>query len=194
VSNLQKHTIIGDNPTWQRAHPVLLHLFCQGMLTVDKKWLLRYAMLSIVMSPFMFLLGSVTKSIHIVVLVACWWFLKEYISEYGLLHLFLLAIGFIAILYKILYDVLVVFLLDVLLIVTGGACLRWLCDGYLAGAVFRQKMMMEGPVADFIAPIAASVPHENFGRYNEIMDLYLDLNRSGNEEKLSLLLDAYERD
>ena len=151
-------------------------------------------MLSIVMSPFMFLLGSVTKSIHIVVLVACWWFLKEYISEYGLLHLFLLAIGFIAILYKILYDVLVVFLLDVLLIVTGGACLRWLCDGYLAGAVFRQKMMMEGPVADFIAPIAASVPHENFGRYNEIMDLYLDLNRSGNEEKLSLLLDAYERD
>jgi hypothetical protein len=55
-------------------------------------------------------------------------------------------------------------------------------------------MMMEGPVADFIAPIAASVPHENFGRYNEIMDLYLDLNRPGNEEKLGLLLDAYEQD
>ncbi len=118
---------------------------------------MRCAMISIVSSPFMFLLGAAIKSIHIAVLVACWWFLKGYISEFGQLHMFLLAIGFVAILYKAIYSILVDIFLNLVLLVTGGRLVIWLCEGYLSGAVFRQKMMMEGLVAEFIAPIATSV-------------------------------------
>ncbi len=84
--------------------------------------------------------------------------------------------------------------MNLVLLVSGCSLLLWLCDGYLVSAAIRQKLMMEGFVADFIAPMATSIPHEYFSQYEELIDLYMAINEPGNEEKLNLLLDTYERE
>ena len=133
------------------------------------------------------------KSIHIGILLVAWWFLKDYLIEFGSLHYVLLAIGLVAIFYKGVYDDLIQLFFDILVIITWGGFMRWICRGYLPGNPFRQKMLISKPIETFIASPAASIPNEFRMQYDEIMDLLLDINQPGNEEILSQLLDRYEQ-
>jgi len=55
-------------------------------------------------------------------------------------------------------------------------------------------MLISKPIESFISVPAASIPHEYRIQYDEIMNLYLDINLPGNDYKLSQLLDEYEQD
>ena len=192
MNGILKHVVLDENPIFKRARPILLKLFCQGMLSIETKYVVYGALISIAISPFLWLVGVFAKGIHIAILLTAWWVLRDYIVEYGHLHYLLLSMGVIAILYKSTYETLVDIFLNILLVATGGGVLRWLCKGYLSEGVFRQKMMTSGYIADFVAPLASSLPHKYSGQYNEIMDLYLAINQPGNEEKLCVLLESYE--
>ncbi len=89
-----------DNSLFQKVHPVVLHIFCCGVLAAETKRLMLGALISVAVSPMGWVVVIFRKAIHIAILLAAWWFLRDFISEFGSLDYALLAVGIIAIFYK----------------------------------------------------------------------------------------------
>ena len=130
-----------DNPLWRKALPVLLHIFCRGVQEAKSSKLIFGVLVAIAMKPVTLVMMVFFNAIKIALLIIPWWFLRDYISELGSLDYVILAIGLIAILRKNIYEILLDFLLYFLMFITAGGFLRWMCDGYLSGAPFRQSIL-----------------------------------------------------
>ena len=89
-----------DNQLFRKAHPVLLDIFCRGVLAAESKRLILAAFLSIVLSPIGWVIVIFKKAIHLAILLAVWWFLREEIARYGSLGYMLGVLAAIAIFYK----------------------------------------------------------------------------------------------
>ena len=57
-------------------------------------------------------------------------------------------------------------------------------------------MLTSELIGSFIAPIAESIPHTYRIRiqYDKIMDLYININQPGNEDRLTKELDKYDQE
>ncbi len=183
-----------DNPLWRKAHPVLLQIFCRGVQAAESKQLILGALISIAMRPVTLVTAIFFNAIHIAILMAVWWFLRDYIAEFGSLDYVILTVGMIAIFYKDIYDSLLDLLLYILVLITGGRFLRWMCTGYLSGTPFRQNILTKNEgMAAFVAGMVAVIPRQFRDKYDEIMDLYLDSNKPGNEDKLNRILEEHSQ-
>ncbi len=182
-----------NNPLFRKVHPVVLHIFCCGVQAAETKRLMLGALISISVSPMGWVVVIFRKAIHIAILLAVWWFLRDFIAEFGSLDYVLLAIGMTAIFYKDIYDELLNLFLNLLVLATGGGFLRWVCSGYLYGTVFRQKFLTVEPMENLVGSMVAVIPNRYRDRYDEIMDLYLDSNRPGNDERLNRILEEYSQ-
>ena len=181
------------NPLFRKVHPVVLHIFCCGVQAAETKRLMLGALISIAVSPMAWVVVIFSKAVHIAILLAVWWFLRDFIAEFGLLDYVLLTIGMTAIFYKDIYDELLNLFLNVLVLASCGGFLRWICTGYLAGTVFRQKFLTVEPMENLVGSMVAVIPNRYRDRYDEIMDLYLDSNKPGNEERLNRILEEYSQ-
>ncbi len=182
-----------NNPLFRKVHPVVLHIFRCGVQAAETKRLMLGALISISVSPMGWVVVIFRKAIHIAILLAVWWFLRDFIAEFGSLDYVLLAIGMTAIFYKDIYDELLNLFLNLLVLATGGGFLRWVCSGYLYGTVFRQKFLTVEPMENLVGSMVAVIPNWYRDRYDEIMDLYLDSNRPGNDERLNRILEEYSQ-
>jgi len=170
---------------------VVLHIFCRGVQAADSKRLMLGSLASIALSPLGWLAIIFKKAIHLAILLLAWWFLKDFIYQYDSLDLLLLFFGVIAIFYKNIYDEILNLILTILVLVTGGGFLRWVCAGYVSGTVFRQKFLTTKPMEHLVAMTVPVIPVRYRDRYDEIMDLYLESNEPDNEEKLNRILEEY---
>lgn len=94
---------------------------------------------------------------------------------------------------RLMHNELLNLFLNVLVLATVGGFLRWVCTGYLSGAVFRQKFLTVEPMETLVGSMVAVIPNRYRDRYDEIMDLYLDSNKPGNEERLNRILEEYSQ-
>ena len=92
-----------NNPLFRKVHPVVLHIFRCGVQAAETKRLMLGALISISVSPMGWVVVIFRKAIHIAILLAAWWFLRDFIAEFGSLDYALLAVGMIAIFYKEIY-------------------------------------------------------------------------------------------
>ena len=182
-----------DNPLFRKVHPVVLHVFCRGVQTGESKRFMLAALLSIAVSPVGWVVVIFRKAIHIAIILAVWWFLRDAIAEFGSLDYVLLTVGMTAIFYKDIYDELLDLFLCVLVLATGGGFLRWMCSGYLSGTGFRQTMLTRDPMERLVARMVVAIPNRYRNQYDEIMDLYLDSNTPDNEERLNQILEEYSQ-
>jgi hypothetical protein len=181
----------GDNPLFRKAHPVLMDIFCHGIQSADNIKVNLGALILIGMAPFRWVMMIIGRGIHIVIILAAWWFLKEFIAAYSPLDSFLLAVSIIVVLYKDIYDELMVLLLQFLVLISGGAFLRWVCRGYLSGTGFRQWFFTLKPMESIIGSMVEAIPDEHRLKYTHIMQLYIDSNNEGGKEALELALEKY---
>lgn len=182
-----------DNPLFRKAHPVILDIFCRGVQATEAKRLMLGALISIAAGPVGWVVVVFRKAIHIAILLAVWWFLRDYVAEFGSLDYAILVIGMTAIFYKDIYSELLNLFLNFLVLVTAGGFLRWVCTGYLFGSAFRQYFLTAAPMERLVGAMVAVIPNRYRDKYDEIMDLYLDSNQPGNEERLNRILEEYSQ-
>jgi hypothetical protein len=190
---MTKRIVLDDNDLFRKLHPILLDIFSRGVLAGQSKKLMLAAFLSIVTSPFAWAVLVFKKAIHLAILFAVYWFLREEIAHLGALGNVLIAVAIVAIFYKELYNELVQLILYILVIVTGGGFLRWICRGYLAGNGFRQQWLTLRPMEGVVGTMVAAISKEYRDQYDKLMDLYLESNQSGNEDDLNHLMEEYEQ-
>jgi hypothetical protein len=191
---MSKRVVLDDNELWKRVHPVLLDLFCRGVVEGDHlpRRFLFGALLSIAMIPLLWIMTLFRKSIHVLILLAVWWVLREALQLYGSLSYLFIVLGFVGIFYKDIYKDVTEFLLFALVIVTGGGFLRWMCAGYLSGDGFRQQWFVSRPMETVMASLQPGLPEPALTQYKNIMSLYFDSNKNDSEERLIKLLEEYE--
>ena len=119
---------------FKKLHPIILDIFCNGIAKTEPKTLVLGALGSIPLIPFDLAVSIVTKSIHLLILFLTWWFLSADLETYPAVEKILLTLALLAIFYKDLYEEIVSILLYMLIIITNGKFMYWLCEGYLSGA------------------------------------------------------------
>lgn len=182
-----------DNPLFRKVYPVILHVFCRGVRAAESKYLTLGALVSLALSPLGWVLAIFGNAIHVAIILAVWWFLRDVIAEFGSLDYVLLAVGMIAIFYKDFYNALVDLFLRILVLATGGGFLRWMCAGYLSGTGFRQWILTTKPMEGLVADMVGTIPNGYRKQYDEVMNLYLDSNLPDKEERLNQILEQYSR-
>lgn len=180
-----------DNPLFKRAYPVLLTLFCRGVLETASKQLVLAAGISILVSPIGWVMSIFRRGIHIAIVLIVWWFLRDEIASIGLSPSLVLALALVAVLYRQVYDEVTDLFLHLLIVLTGGGFLRWMCRGYLSGTGFRQYAMTKEPMSRVIGVMVNGIASSYRDPYEEIMNHYLDSNDPDSESRLIALLDAY---
>ena len=170
---------------------MLLTIFCRGVLAAEAKWLMLGAAISILPSPVGWIVLIAKKLIHLAIVFAIWWLLREQIAALGVSEYTVLALAMVAIFYKEIYTKLQNLFLNFLVFVTGGRFLRWMCTGYLSGTGFRQLQLTRQPMERLVGAMVAIIPRKYRSQYDEIIDLYLDSNQPANESRLNELLDEY---
>lgn len=88
-----------DNPLFKKIYPVLLDIFCRGVLAADSKQLMLGSALSILTSPAGWVVLIFRKLPHLVIITIVWWLLGTEIRALGVSEHVLLALAFIAIFY-----------------------------------------------------------------------------------------------
>lgn len=180
-----------DNPLFKRAYPVLLDLFCHGIQRTSSKQLVLAAGLTMLFSPVGWVIAIVHRGIHIAIVLGLWWFLRDEIDALGVSSSLVLTLSLVAVLYKELYQELLDLFLYLLIMLTGGGFLRWMCAGYLSGTGLRQYAMTKDPMSGVIGVMVNAVEPTYRAKYEEIMDLYLDSNDPDVEVRLNAVLDTY---
>lgn len=179
-----------ENPLWKKAHPVILGIFCRGVLAANPKQLMLGATLSIITSPIGWVTAVALKSLHLLIVIVVWWLLRGEIAAVGVSENMVLILGILAVLYKDLYAELLYWFLNLLVLTTGGGFLRWMCAGYLSDtAVWRPMLFKKEPIEGLIATMIHIIPNEYRDQYDQIMNLYLDSNNPESETSLGELLD-----
>lgn len=188
----KKPILDDDNPLFQQARPVLLEIFCRGVLAASRKQLVIGALLNILLSPFMWPIAIVGRLLHLIIVTAVWWILRDDLAAMGISANLVLGLGWFAALYPVIYDELSDLLVHLAILLTGGGLLRWLCAGYLSpSAVWRPSQFKTPTVESLVATMQAVIPAQFRNEYDRIMNLYLDSNSAMSEKKLLRLLDEY---
>ena len=181
-----------DDPLFKKAHPVLLSIFCRGVHAAESKQLVLGAALSIITSPAGWVVAIARKLIHLAIVIAIWWFLRAEIAALGVSEYVALTLGIVVVLYRELYDELVDLLLYLLILITGGGFLRWMCTGYSSSTgIVRQIQFTSAPMERLVGCMVNVIPNEYRNQYEEIMNLYIDSNKPESETRLNHLLDEY---
>ncbi|MDZ7736643.1 MAG: hypothetical protein U5P41_11480 [Gammaproteobacteria bacterium] len=163
-----------DNPLFKRAHPVLLTLFCKGVQETTSKQLVLAAGLAILISPMRWIIYIFRRGVHIVIVLAVWWLLRDELAGLGVSDYVFLGVALVVVLYKEIYQELVDVMLYLLIVVTAGVFLRWMCAGYLSGTGFRQYALTQDPMSRVIGTMVNAISQRYRVKYEEIMNLYLD--------------------
>ena len=179
-----------DDPLFRKAHPVLLDIFCRGVQATSPGRLALHALVNIVLSPFVWPVIIARKAIHVAILLAAWWALRDAVLPFEAV---ILILGITAIFYKDLYDEARDVSLHLLVLITQGHFLRWMCSGYLSGTGFRQHWLTTRPMERIVGEMVRAIPSRYRDKDDQVMDLYFASNESHNEGRLEQLLDEYSQ-
>ena len=176
---------------FKKLYPVVLDVFCNGIIKTESKRLVLTALMLLALIPFDLITSIFRKSIHLLILFLTWWFLSAELVVYPALEKIMLTLALLAILYKDIYDEIVSILLYFLIIVTQGKFLHWLCKGYLSGGGFRHNSFTGKKVENLVAIYSGVMPVEYRDQYDEFLNLFSWSNKPENEEKLTGLIAEY---
>lgn len=169
-----------------------MRLFCRGVQRTSTKQLMLGAGLSILTSPAGWFVPVLGRLIHISLVVGLWWLLREEIAALGVSPKVVLIAALIVVLYKDLYCEITELLLYLLILITGGRFLRWMCKGYLFGGGFRQLAMTRPPMTNIVGVMVNVIDREFRRQYENVMELYLESNEPDSEARLDETLATYE--
>jgi hypothetical protein len=168
-----------------------LDVFCTGIVKTEPKKLVLGAVGTFAFIPFDLAISFVSKSIHLLILFLTWWLLNAELEIYPALEKIFVSLAILAIFYKDIHQEIVNILLYLLVIITKGKFMYWLCKGYLSGEGFRHNSFTRKSVENLIIYYVALIPEEYRGKYHEFLSLHAGSNKPENEEKLIRLIENY---
>jgi hypothetical protein len=168
-----------------------LDVFCTGIVKTEPKKLVLGAVGTFAFIPFDLAISVVNKSILLLILFLTWWLLNAELEIYPALEKILLTLAVLAIFYKDIYKKIINVLLNLLVIITNGKFMYWLCKGYLSGEGFRHNSFTGKSVEDLIIYYVVLIPAEYRSQYDEFVDLHSSSNEPENEKKLVRLIEKY---
>jgi hypothetical protein len=144
--------------------------------------------LSILTSPWGWIVAISMKILHLAIVFVIWWLLRAEIAAFGVSEYIVLTLGILVVLYKELYGAILDLFLNFLVLITGGRFLRWMCNGYLSGKIVRQMQFRKAPMEQLVGCMVNIIPVEYRSRYEEIIDLYTNSDKPESEARLTRLL------
>jgi len=180
-----------ESELWKKVHPVILHIYCRGVLDSSSKRLVGSAILNLVSLPIPIVISIVRRFVHLLILLVVWWFLRDELAGYDPLLAVGLIVALIAIFYKDIYELVIYILISLLIFVTGGRFWKWMCAGYASGIGFRQKLFVNKHMEEVVATMSQEQPREYQNQYDRILNLYLESGRQDNEEEIDALIEEY---
>ncbi len=186
-----KRIILGDNDLWKKTYSALLDIFCRGILKANNKKLIFGSIIAIVTTPTILPILLFKKMAHLIILLAIWFTLSQELGQYIVLEKIFIVLSLTAIFYRELYKEITGITLFTLIALSAGGFLRWLCRGYLNDSLLRQDYLTTIDVEPVIATLVPSLPDMYRTEYENIMGLYLDSNKPGNDEKLNSSIEKY---
>lgn len=188
----RRRIVLGtDNELFKSLHPLLLDIFCKGVLNAESRCLVTGAGVGVLFLPFSIPSIIAFNAINIAILLLAWLLLNEQIAALGPLGTMLVAGGFLAIFYRDIYAELENVFLNFLILLTGGGFLRWACKGYLSHATLRQKLLVGRGMERVTAYMIACTPVDTRANWDNAMDLYSESNNPKKEAELRQFIEEY---
>lgn len=180
-----------DNELFKSLHPLLLDIFCKGVLNAESRRLATGAGMGILFLPFSIPSIIAFNAINILILLLALFLLNEQIAALGPLGTILIAGGFLAVFYRDIHAELENVFLNLLILLTGGGFLRWVCKGYLSHATLRQKLLVSRGMERVTAYMIVCTPVDSKANWDYAMDLYLESNKPKKEAELRRFIEGY---
>ena len=186
-----KRLILGNDELWNKTNLVLLHILSRGMNATEKSSIVLASLISILSTPLTWPVIIIKRLFHLIIFVVFLVFISESLMEFPGLKELIIPISLVAIFYRDLYQQLSEILIFILILLSAGAFMRWLCDGYLNNHPLRQQWLssieMEPVVASFVPVLPSNFQND----YDHVMDLYFKSNEDGVENELNGFIKKY---
>lgn len=187
---MTKRILLGNNDLWKKTYGVLIDIFCCGILEAENKKIALGSIISILATPTTWPIIIFKKIIHLAILAAFWFFFSSELSNLKEFEILVFAIALLIIFYRDIYKEITELLLFVLIAITSGGFLRWLCNGYLNNALLRQEYLTNPDVEPVIASLVPTLPENYDNEYDSFMQLYFESNKKDGEQ---LLIESIEK-
>jgi hypothetical protein len=174
------------SPLIQRAMPELLNTFSLGVEKASTGNIMKGIAVMLVMAPIMFVVLTVFRPLRLCVLVLLAWLLWGFADASNTLKWLFMGLAFAMLYFRDLREFLAQYGLTLIVFLSGGSFLRWICSGNLSGDPFRQMILASEGLVDMITTLLVVLPEEHRYRYDGIMDVINDGNLTEEEAMASL--------
>jgi hypothetical protein len=125
----------------------------------------------------------------LLLLLLVWWFSIDYLAPYAYASEALIYFGFLGLFWKALLDEIQNLFKGFLIFITWGGALKLLCQACLNKNFFGQAILVKGKNEKIVASLAGVLGGGFRGKYDRLVDLYLNSNTDWGREALREFLD-----
>ncbi|MEX0708133.1 MAG: hypothetical protein WD078_09240 [Woeseia sp.] len=136
----KRNVLSEDNALFRRAKPVLFDIGCRGILAASRRRIMITGVTSLLMMPLAWITSIILRLPHVALVTGIWWVFRDELGESGIPANPALALGIVVVFYRQIYDEFFEIFLHLVILVSGGRAIRWLCAGYIENAPFRQGL------------------------------------------------------
>ena len=192
MARQSKTRLDSSNPLLRRLYPVAVDIFSRGVGRARRGKLVSTALVGLATLPLGWPIEVLSRLVQIVILLAVWWGVRDWLAPYPGIEEVLLTLGFVAIFYESIRDQVVLAFLLLATVMTGGGVLRWMCRGRVERQLVREQLMQRPDMEQLILIMIPALPSEETAEYNRLMNLYLASGTPEGEEKFLGALKDYE--
>jgi len=180
-----------NNPFLVEVEQKLYEYFCKGVILADGKKLALGASMLVLMSPLGILIPMLHSWHKLLFLLFVWWFSIDYLATYSHASEALIYFGLLGLFWRPLLDEIQNVFKGFLILITWGGALKFLCRACLNKNFIGQAILVKGNNAKIISSLAGVLGGDFRGKYDRLVDLYLDSSTDSGRKKL---LDFLEKE
>ncbi|WP_350296272.1 hypothetical protein [Limnohabitans sp. Rim8] len=178
-----------SNPFLVEVEEKLYEYFCKGVILANGKNLALGGGMLVLMSPLGILIPMLNSWHKLLLLLLVWWFSIDYLAPYAYASEALIYFGFLGLFWKALLDEIQNLFKGFLIFITWGGALKLLCQACLNKNFFGQAILVKGKNEKIVASLAGVLGGGFRGKYDRLVDLYLNSNTDWGREALREFLD-----
>jgi hypothetical protein len=178
-----------SNPFLVEVEQKLYEYFCKGVILANGKNLALGGGMLVLMSPLGILIPMFNSWHKLLLLLLIWWFSIDYLAPYAYASEALIYFGFLGLFWKPLLDEIQNLFKGFLIFITWGGALKLLCQACLNKNLFGQAILVKGSNEKIVASLAGVLGGDFRGKYDRLVDLYLNSNTDWGREALRKFLD-----
>lgn len=167
---------ISKNPRdelFKVVHPVLIEIFCEGILKSSSTRILSLSMLSLLTTPLGLFIVLLKKSLRVFIIGLTWLLLYLMLDDIGSTGVILMTLSFLLIFIDDIESEIKEALIHSIIIVSGGWFLKWICKGYLSSeSEFCHDILYSTTFETIVAGLVPGLPKYHRAKYEAAFKLF----------------------